>query len=59
MSGRVHMGVFVAEDDLLRATTAVRDAGYRIVDAYTPFAVHGLDRAMGLRPSRLTWDTMS
>jgi len=55
MSGRIHTSVFVAEDDLLRATNAAREAGYRIVDAYTPFAVHGLDRAMGLRPSRLTW----
>ena len=27
----------------------------RIVDAFTPYAVHGLDRAMGLKPSRLTW----
>jgi hypothetical protein len=55
MTGRVHKGVFVRDGDLLRATTAVREAGYRIVDAYTPFAVHGLDRAMGLRSSRLTW----
>jgi len=55
MSARIHTGVFVSDVDLLNATTAVREAGYRIVDAYTPFAVHGLDRAMGLRPSRLTW----
>jgi len=55
MSTRIHKGVFVHESDLLRATTAVRGAGYRIIDAFTPFAVHGLDRAMGLRPSRLTW----
>lgn len=53
--GRIHRGVFLRDDDLLRATTAARKAGYRIVDAYTPFAVHGLDRAMGLRASRLTW----
>ena len=55
MSARIHKGVFVRPGDLLAATTAVREAGYRIIDAYTPFAVHGLDRAMGLRPSRLTW----
>ena len=55
MSARIHTGVFLRDTDLLRATTAAREAGYRIVDAYTPFAVHGLDRAMGLRPSRLTW----
>ena len=40
---------------LLAATDAVRHAGLKIVDVYTPYAVHGLDRAMGLRQSRLTW----
>jgi len=55
MSQRVLMAVFEHEDDLLAATDAVRREGLRIVDAFTPYAVHGLDRAMGLRPSRLTW----
>jgi len=40
---------------LLRATHAVRRAGVEIADAYTPYAVHGLEEAMGLRRSRLTW----
>jgi len=26
-----------------------------VVDVYTPYAVHGLDKAMGLKQSRLTW----
>ena len=47
------VAVFESEEDLLRATAAVRKEGLRIVDAYAPHAVHGLDRAMGLRPSRL------
>lgn len=55
MSDRVLLATFSHEDDLLAATTAVREKGFRIVDAYTPYAVHGLERAMGLRPSRLTW----
>jgi hypothetical protein len=49
------MGVFTREDEILKATRACRDRGYEIVDAYAPYAVHGLDRAMGLRPSRITW----
>ena len=40
---------------LLRACEAVRDAGYTRWDAHTPFPVHGLDRAMGLRPSLVPW----
>jgi hypothetical protein len=55
MSDRVLVATFEHEDDLLAATNAVREGGFRIVDAFTPYAVHGLERAMGLRPSRLTW----
>ncbi len=55
MSDRVLLATFDHEDDLLAATSAVRGKGLRIVDAFTPYAVHGLDQAMGLKPSRLTW----
>jgi hypothetical protein len=55
MSARVLVGVFDLEDDILRATTAARQAGLEIVDVFTPYAVHGMDRAMGLRKSRLPW----
>lgn len=52
---RVLLATFGRENDLLAATHAVREKGLQIRDAFTPYAVHGLDRAMGLRPSRLTW----
>jgi len=55
MSDRYLLATFEYEQDLLAATRDVRKHGLEIVDAYTPYAVHGLDRAMGLRPSRLTW----
>jgi hypothetical protein len=55
MSHRVLFAAFEHEDDLLAAAAAVRQKGLRIVDAFTPYAVHGLDRAMGLKQSRLTW----
>ena len=55
MSQRIVLATFEHETDLLAATAAVRQKGYRIVDAFTPYAVHGLDQAMGLKPSRLTW----
>ena len=40
---------------IYRACQKVRDAGYTKWDAHTPFAVHGLDKAMGLKASRLPW----
>jgi hypothetical protein len=49
------VGWFEEEAHILGATKAARKAGLRVVDAYTPYAVHGLDEAMGLRPSKLTW----
>ncbi|MFN8627561.1 MAG: DUF3341 domain-containing protein [Candidatus Binatia bacterium] len=53
MSQRVMLGYFDREEDVLAATKAARSAGLKILDVYTPYAVHGLDRAMGLAPSRL------
>lgn len=55
MSDRLFLATFEHEDDILAATRTVRKAGYSIVDVYSPFPVHGIDEAMGLRPSRLTW----
>lgn len=40
---------------LYHACEGVRDAGYTRWDAHTPFPVHGLERAMGLKDSRLPW----
>lgn len=55
MSARYVVAVFGEEIDLLEATAAVRRAEYPLVDVYTPYAVHGIEKAMGLRPSRLPW----
>jgi hypothetical protein len=52
---RFLIGSFGRAEDILRAAAAARAEGYEVVDAFTPYAVHGLDRAMGLRPSRLTF----
>lgn len=55
MSRRVVVGVFAEEKDLLGVTRAARAQGHKVIDAYTPYPVHGLDSAMGLRASRLPW----
>jgi hypothetical protein len=44
---------FTSVEDLLRAAEQVRDAGFRRWDAHTPFPVHGLNDAMGIRMTRL------
>jgi hypothetical protein len=55
MSRRTLVTFFEREEDILGATRVVREAGFRIADVYSPYAVHGLDKAMGLAPSRLPW----
>jgi hypothetical protein len=46
---------FEREEDLVAGAAEARSAGFEVYDVYTPFPVHGMDRAVGLAPSRLTW----
>lgn len=46
---------FKKEEELLAVAREARMAGFVIHDVFTPFPVHGLDAAVGLRRSRLTW----
>lgn len=53
-SGEETFGVlaeFDHPDELVEACEQVRDAGFTAWDAHTPFPIHGLERAMGLRRS--------
>src|SRR4051812_31516089 len=45
------IATFQTAPDLYHAAEKVRDAGYRYWDCITPFPVHGLDSAMGMRRS--------
>src|SRR5436190_9216941 len=47
------VGSFDDEAVLFPAVKSLRKAGYKIHDVYTPFAIHGLDKAMGLRDTSL------
>ncbi len=40
---------FLTPEDLLAATRKVVEAGYKKVDAYSPFPVHGVDEAIGAK----------
>lgn len=46
---------FDTPTDLMHACEAVRDAGYRKWDAHSPFPIHGIERAAGIRPTILPW----
>jgi hypothetical protein len=45
------MAEFTSAHEVLEAVRASRGAGYRLIEAYTPFPVDGLDEALGLSKS--------
>lgn len=47
------LGLYDHETTLLKAVKKIRSEGVEITDALTPFPVHGLEHALGLRDSRL------
>lgn len=40
---------------LMQAAETMRKAGYRRFDVHSPFPIHGMNRAMGVRRSPLPW----
>ena len=44
---------FSSASHLYRAAEKIRDAGYRNFDVFSPFPIHGMDQAMGLKRSLL------
>lgn len=46
---------FTSPAALVSAGAATREEGYRRLEAFSPFPVHGIDQAIGVRPTRLPW----
>lgn len=53
MSNKVIHALYNDDDVLMSAVKKVRAKNHPIEEVYTPFPVHGLDKAMGLAPTRL------
>jgi hypothetical protein len=49
------MAEFETPADAMHAAAKVRDAGFRRWDVFTPYPVHGMDKAMGLKNSKVGW----
>lgn len=50
--------LFKSPDEIISAAGKVADAGYKNFDVNTPYPVHGMDKAMKLKPSRLGFVTL-
>ncbi|WP_347050445.1 DUF3341 domain-containing protein [Flavobacterium olei] len=53
MSNKVIYAIYNDDDILMNAVKKTRAAHHHIEEVFTPFPVHGLDKAMGLAPTRL------
>jgi hypothetical protein len=49
----VMFGIFEDPDKFLHTVAHVNQSGANILDCYTPFPIHGIDKAMGLKRSLL------
>jgi hypothetical protein len=47
------MAEYASPEEVLRAAQTVRDSRYTRWDTFTPFPVHGMDEAMGIKPTVL------
>jgi len=52
-ASKVIHAIYNDDDVLMSAVKKVKAARYHIEEIYTPFPVHGLDKAMGLAPTRI------
>jgi len=52
------LALYEDPDTLLAAASRVREHGFRNVDAYTPYPVHGLSEALGIQKSWVPYVTL-
>ncbi len=52
------MAEYADDNQLLDAARKVKDSGDTRIDAFAPFAIHGIDEALGIKPTILPWLTL-
>lgn len=58
MNGALKYGMlaeYATPADLMHAAEKVRDTGFRRWDVFSPFPIHGMNQAMGLKNSKVGW----
>jgi len=54
MASKIFRALYNDDDILMNAVKKVREAKHHIEEVYTPFPVHGLDKALGLDETRIS-----
>ncbi len=52
MSKLIH-ALYTDDDLVLEAVKEARGANYKVKEVFSPFPIHGLDKALGLKPTRI------
>ncbi len=52
------LGEFEKAEALVEAVGKARDAGYRRIEAFSPFPIEALDEALGIEDRRVAWMTL-
>jgi Protein of unknown function (DUF3341) len=52
------IATFSDAEELLNAVRRLREHHVSVYDVYSPYPIHGMDEAMGLRRSRIPWVTL-
>jgi mono/diheme cytochrome c family protein len=52
-------GLFDTPDLIIKAAKTLADKGYKNFDIHTPYPVHGMDRAMRLKPSKVGYAALA
>jgi hypothetical protein len=54
MSNKMIYGIFEDEDVLLNAIRSLRQKGLQVVDVISPYPVHGMEQALGMKRTRIS-----
>ena len=52
------VGEFETPERVMQAAEEARHAGFRVMDAYSPFPIHGMSEAIGFRDTKVPWTVM-
>jgi hypothetical protein len=59
MDRELLVATFAHDADLLTTIGVARREGFAVEEAFSPYAVHGIEDALGAPPSRLPWITLA
>lgn len=54
MNKKLVYGIFDDEELLMKAIKSIRQKGIEIADVISPYPIHGIDRALGLKRTRIS-----